>query len=108
MNMILNVTEMKEVTTNDNCTFPFCIIIRFLWTNILPSLFINLDDEFTDLINEEHYSSSILRINSLVTRELHDELHDIEFSLGERSTRLADQLKITEEEGPISTAYARK
>lgn len=108
MNTILNVTEMKEVTTNDNCTFLFCIIIRFHSTNILSSLFINLD-EFTDLINEEHHASSVLKINSLVTRELHDELHDIEFSLGERSTRLADQLKITEEEGPISTsAYARK
>lgn len=90
MNTILNVTEMKEVTTNDNCTFPFCIIIRFRSTNILPSLFINLVDEFTDLINEEHHAPSVLRINSLVTCELHDELHNSEVSLDERSIRLAD------------------
>jgi len=44
VNTILNVTEMKEVTTNDNCTFPFCIIIQFR-SNIISSLFINLDDK---------------------------------------------------------------
>lgn len=86
MNTILSVTEMKEVTTNDNCTFPFCIIIRFHSTNILPSLFINLDDKFTGPINEEHRVSNILRINSLVILELRDS----DLSLGERSTRLTD------------------